>query len=291
MKMTVPYSNVIVTNKSESKRSILNKKLSYKYSAKEKKLCFTKKDESECENEKQKDANNEVAYDVTNYLNVSNVWERGRENPDVKCEIACMANEDNDYFSDVLDTLNEYQDRHGQRLSIKNIREAVRRVMNEEVEEMERYINNITCDTPFQSPGTKSVQKKDASWSLKRRLAAGVQAEMVKNFKGCSIQSDEQVDDISDPKEQLDARNWLRNDSFEEVDVLNNSEFLVVDGSDPKSDPNVATHTINRISSTDTTNGILTPKIYPMFIKPAIHAVVQPTKTKSRASFGSLVVF
>ena len=111
---------------------------------------------------------------MTNYLNVFNVWERGRENPDVKCEIACMANIDNDYFSNVLDTLNEYRDRQGQRFSSKKLREAVGRVMNEEVEEMEHNINNITCDTLFQPPGTKSVQKKDASWSLKRRLAAGV---------------------------------------------------------------------------------------------------------------------
>ena len=103
---------------------------------------------------------------------------------------------------------------------------------------MERNINNITCDTPFQSPGTKSVQEKDASWSLERRLAAGVLAEMVEIFKGCSIQSDEQVDDISDSKEGVEDRN----DSFEEVDVLNDSENFVVDGSDPKSDPNVATH-------------------------------------------------
>ena len=81
---------------------------------------------------------------------------------------------------------------------------------------------------------------------------------MVENFKGCSIQSDEQVDDISDPKEQLDARNWLRNDSFEEVDVLDDSEILVVDGSDPKSNPSVVTHTTNEFSDTDTTNKITT---------------------------------
>ena len=52
------------------------------------------------------------------------------------------------------------------RLSSKKLREAVGRVMNEEVEEMEHNISNITCDTPFQSPVSKSVQNKDASWSL-----------------------------------------------------------------------------------------------------------------------------
>ena len=148
--------------------------------------------------------------------------------------------------------------------------------MDEEEEEMERNINNITCDTSFQSTVTKSVQKKDASLSLEIRLAAGILAEMVENFKGCSIQSDEQVDEIVDSKEQFEARNWLRNDSTEQVDVLNDSKKLVVDEIDPKSDPIVATNTTNRISDTNTTIGISKQELYPLFIEPAIKAVVRP---------------
>ena len=115
---------------------------------------------------------------------------------------------------------------------------------------------------------------------------------MVEMFKGFSIQSDEQVDEIVDSKEQVEVRNRLRNDYAEQVDALNDSENFVVDGSDPKSDPNVATHTINRIlasyttnriSATDTTNGISKRKLYPLFIIPAIQAV----ETRSRASCGS----
>ena len=79
---------------------------------------------------------------------------------------------------------------------------------------------------------------------------------MVENFKGCSIQSDEQVDKISDSKDGVEDRN----DSFEEVDVLNDSENFVVDGCDPKCDPNVPAHTMNGILSTDTTNGTPTRK-------------------------------
>ena len=60
---------------------------------------------------------------------------------------------------------------------------------------------------------------------------------MVKEFNECTIQSDKQVDTIIDSKEHVDARNWLRNDSAEQVDVINDSEKLVVDGSDRKSDP------------------------------------------------------
>ena len=72
--MTAPSLDVNVTNNSESKRSIVNEKLSHKCSVKDNELCFTKEDESECANEKQKDAKNEVACDVTNYFNVSNVF-------------------------------------------------------------------------------------------------------------------------------------------------------------------------------------------------------------------------
>ena len=90
-----------------------------------------------------------------------------------------------------------------------------------------------------------NVQNKDANWSLGRRLAAGVLDEMVKEFKGCTIQSDKQVDTTIDSKEHVDARNWLRNDSAEQVDVISDSKKLVVDGIDPKSNPGVATHTTN----------------------------------------------
>ena len=91
--------------------------------------------------------------------------------------------------------------------------------------------------------------------------------------------SKEGVDDISDSKEGVENRN----DSAEQVDLLNDSENLVVGVSDPKSDPIVATHITNGISACDTTNGILTRKLYPLFIKPAIRAV----ETRSRASCGS----
>ena len=136
---------------------------------------------------------------MTNYFNVSNVFECGRNNPDMSCERACMATGYNGYCTDVLDTLKKYQDRHGQIFSTKKLREAVCRVMDEEEEEeMERNINKITCNTSFQSPVTKNLQKKDANWSLKRRLAAGVLEEIVENFKGYTIQSKEQVDTIID---------------------------------------------------------------------------------------------
>ena len=50
---------------------------------------------------------------MTNYFNVSNVFECGRNNPDVSCESAYMATEYNEYFMDIIYTLNKYQYRRG----------------------------------------------------------------------------------------------------------------------------------------------------------------------------------
>ena len=65
--------------------------------------------------------------------------------------------------------------------------------------------------------------------------------------------------------------------------MLNDSEILVLDESDPKSDPIVATYTTNGISDIATTKGSSERKLYPLFIKPAIQAV----EMRSRASCGS----
>ena len=62
----------------------------------------------------------------------------------MSCERACLATEDNEYFTDILDTLNKYKDHHGQRLSSKNLKESELCVQDEEEEEIERNINNIT---------------------------------------------------------------------------------------------------------------------------------------------------
>ena len=116
-----------------------------------------------------------------------------------------------------------------------------------------------------------NVQKKDENLPLERRLASGVLAEMIMNVIWCTIQSDKQVDKIIDSEEHVDARNWLRNDSAEQVDAISDSEKLVVDGSDKKKGPRVATHTTNIISPTQTTNSISTQKL---LINPTIQVFV-----------------
>ena len=79
---------------------------------------------------------------MTNYFNVSNVFECGRNNPDVSCERVCMATEDNEYFTDILDTLKKYQHRHGQIFSSKKLKEAIIHVIDEEEVKIERNISD-----------------------------------------------------------------------------------------------------------------------------------------------------
>ena len=60
----------------------------------EEELCSTEEDKSECNIKKQKDANNEVTYDVPKYFNAFNVFKFRRKILDrlgVSYEIACMA--------------------------------------------------------------------------------------------------------------------------------------------------------------------------------------------------------
>ena len=193
----------------------------------------------------------------------------------------------------MLDHLNNFCERHGERLSSKTLRCAVIRVMEEEEEYEQNNFNNFTTDNSFRSIVAMNVQNKDTNISYERRLTSGILAETIKIFKGCTIQStindsgyyesDEQFDEINNSKEQVDTRNWLRNNSAEQVDKINyyeeqvdarnwlrndsteqidqinysdkqvdamsDSKKLVVTRSDQKSDPNsdpkVATHTTN----------------------------------------------
>ena len=188
---------------------------------------------------------------MPNYFNAFNVFECGRkllDRLDVSYERTCMATPKEEYYMDMLDNLNEHNRRHVQRLSSKNLQEAVIRVIKEEEEDAKSYVNNVTMDTSFQSPVATNVQNKYAKISLDRRLASGILAETIREFKGCKIKSTVSNYAQYDSNEQVDAMN----DSDKQVDSINNPKELVDAGSNltinPSSNPKVATHTTNRKS-------------------------------------------
>ena len=121
-------------NEDKSKQSIVNKTLLQNYSADLDELCSAEEDKSECTITEQKYAENGVTYDVPYNFNVSNVFECRINNPGVSYERAYMATERDEYFTDMLDHLNKYNNLHGQILSSKNLKEAVLQVMEEEEE-------------------------------------------------------------------------------------------------------------------------------------------------------------
>ena len=72
-------------------------------------------------------------------------------------ERAYMATLKDKYFTDTLDHLKDYNDRHGERLFSEKLRDSTIRVTLEEEENDQNNINNVTTDTSFQSPVAMNV--------------------------------------------------------------------------------------------------------------------------------------
>ena len=187
------------------------------------------------------------------------------ERLDVSYERACMATAREEYYKKMLDSLLDDNDRHGTPSSSKKLQEVVIRVMaetEEEKKDAERNVNNVTMDTLFQSPVTINTQRKDANLTNEIKIASGIHAETIKEFKGFTIQStisdsahsnsEELVYAVRNSEELVDAVS----NSEELVDAVRNSEELVDAISDPKSDPSIYPKV-----STYTTNGISPKKL------------------------------
>ena len=104
------------------------------------------------------------------------------------------------YYNMLLDTLVDDNNRKGAPLSNEKIWQAVGRVMEETEAEFERNINEITCDTSFQSP----IQKKDVS-TINNSVYYGLY-EQVDTISD----SNKQVDPSSNPKEDTKIIDRLR---------------------------------------------------------------------------------
>ena len=113
-----------------------------------------------------------------------------------------MATPKDKYYNTLLKTLVDDNNRNGATLSNEKLRQSVGKVMEETEAEIERNMNKITMDTSFQSP----VQNKDISTINNSRYN----------------ESNNQVDNISDSKEQVDTSSRSNTDSVEQVDPSSN---------------------------------------------------------------------
>ena len=117
-------------------------------------------------------------------------------------EQACMANPKDKYYTKLLKALINDNNNNGAPFSDENIQQAFSIVVEKMEAELERNINKITMDTSFQFP----VQKKGISTI---------------NDSGYN-ESNNQVDKISDSKEQVDASSRSSTDSAEQFDTSSN---------------------------------------------------------------------
>ena len=99
---------------------------------------------------------------------------------DFSYERSCMATPKEEYYTEMLYSLLEYNHCHGTPFYSRNIQEAVIRVMEDKEKYAKRNVNNVTTDTLFQSPRTINVQKKDSNVTYERLIASGILAETIK---------------------------------------------------------------------------------------------------------------
>ena len=150
------------------------------------------------------------------HLNAINVFKCGGNilnRLDVSYERLYMATERETFSTKMLDYLLDDDERHDTILSIKDIQEAIIRVMSG-TEQEDKYakpnVNNVTMDNFFQSPVTINTQRKDAHNTNERQIDAYIHADTMKEFKGFTIQStisdsahsnlEELVDNVSNYK-------------------------------------------------------------------------------------------
>ena len=148
---------------------------------------------------KQKDSNNESGYEeysvkdeVPSYFNIYECGGNILNRLDADYEQACMATMKYKYYTKILETLVDYNDRNNAPLSNENIRQSVSRVMAETEEEerdARRNSNNVTMYTFFnQSPVPINTQRKNANVTNERRISSNILAETIKEVNGLTIQ-------------------------------------------------------------------------------------------------------
>ena len=103
-----------------------------------------------------------------------------------------MATPRDGYYTKMLETLIDHNDRPNAPLSSEKLWQAVIRVMEEmEGEECDagRNANNVTMDNFLQSPVTINTQRKYANVINERRIASDIMKDTIKEFHGLTVQS------------------------------------------------------------------------------------------------------
>ena len=89
---------------------------------------------------------------MPSYFNIFECDRNILDRLDVTHEQSCMANPIENYYNTLLNTLVDDNNLKGAPLPNDKLQQAVSKVIEETEAEFEHNINEITCDTSFQSP-------------------------------------------------------------------------------------------------------------------------------------------
>ena len=126
---------------------------------------------------------------MKSYFNIFECGSNILDRLDVTYQRAFIANPQDKYYTKILDNLVKINNRDSEPLSNEKLRQAVSDVKEETDAEHEHNINEITCNTSFQSP----IQKEDVS--------------TINDYVYYEL--DENLDTISDYNKQVDPGNYL----------------------------------------------------------------------------------
>ena len=144
----IPTSHVCYTDKSELKEFLVDKMLSHICSTDEDESkaiivdeCSTEEDESECVHKninKQKNEKNEAKYEeysvtdeVPSYFNIFKGGRNILNRLDLTYERSWMTTQEEEYYRDLLETMNEHNDRTNTPLSKEKLRQQINTILAE----------------------------------------------------------------------------------------------------------------------------------------------------------------
>ena len=103
-----------------------------------------------------------------------------------------MATPKEKFFMNLLENLDDYNDRHNAPFSNEKLLHVVSKVMAETEEEerdAKRNANIVTMNTFYQFPATTNTHRKIANVTNERKFSSDILSETIRGFKGLTLQS------------------------------------------------------------------------------------------------------
>ena len=107
---------------------------------------------------------------------------------DVTYERACMATQEEEYYTGLLETMLEHNDRTKTPLSKEKLQQEIN-IIVEETEEGKLNANNVTTDTFIHPPVTTNIPSEKTDVANERQVCSDIMTETIKLFNTLTLQS------------------------------------------------------------------------------------------------------